>query len=41
MHPNRRVVPLYKYSSVSPGLIRKALRIFPGMVVCPLFVTVE
>src|SRR5437899_1723880 len=29
------------YSSLSPGLIRSALRIFPGMVVCPLLVTVE
>src|ERR1700738_5547804 len=33
--------PSTTYSSMSPGLIRKALRIFPGMVVCPLLVTVE
>lgn len=26
---------------LSPGLIRNALRIFPGMVVCPLLVTLE
>jgi hypothetical protein len=29
------------YSSVSPGLILRALRTLPGMVVCPLRVTVE
>src|SRR5215470_4707966 len=33
--------PSTTYSSLSPGLIRNALRIFPGMVVCPLLVTVE
>src|SRR2546427_7649385 len=33
--------PSTKYSSLSPGLIRNALRIFPGMVVCPLLVTLE
>jgi len=33
--------PSIAYSSVSPGLMRKALRIFPGIVVCPLLVTVE
>src|ERR1700733_1647011 len=33
--------PCTTYSSVSPGLIRKALRIFPGIVVCPFLVTVE
>src|SRR5205807_10529560 len=33
--------PATTYSSVSPGLIRKALRICPGIVVCPLLVTVE
>src|SRR5258708_37314281 len=33
--------PSTRYSSLSPGLIRNALRIFPGMVVCPLLVTLE
>src|ERR1700719_1074180 len=33
--------PSTAYSRVSPGLMRKALRIFPGIVVCPLLVTVE
>src|SRR5215471_4136652 len=33
--------PSTTYSSLSPGLICSALRIFPGMVVCPFLVTVE
>src|SRR5215813_130817 len=33
--------PSTMYSSLSPGLIRKASRIFLGIVVCPLLVTVE
>src|SRR6202011_1200882 len=33
--------PSTKYSSLSPGLTRNAFLIFPGMVVCPLLVTVE
>src|SRR6266581_7813847 len=33
--------PSTRYSSLSPGLLRNALRIFPGMVVCPLLVTLE
>src|SRR5215469_6727067 len=33
--------PSTAYSSLSPALIRNALRIFPGMVVCPLLVTLE
>src|SRR6266576_3739473 len=33
--------PSTTYSSLSPGLIRNALRIFPGIVVCPLLVIVE
>lgn len=33
--------PSTAYSSLSPGLIRSALRIRPGMVVCPLLVTLE
>src|SRR5271169_7223429 len=39
----RRVAwsPSTAYSSLSPGLIRNAFLIFPGMVVCPLLVTVE
>src|SRR5579862_315893 len=33
--------PATAYSNLSPGLIRKAFRIFSGIVVCPLLVTVE
>src|SRR5260370_11345552 len=33
--------PSTAYWSLSPGLICSALRIFPGMVVCPFLVTVE
>src|SRR6266568_6849304 len=33
--------PSTAYSSLSPGLICSALRIFPGMVVCPFLVIVE
>src|ERR1700682_1695341 len=33
--------PFTIYSSLSPGLICSALRISPGIVVCPLLVTVE
>src|SRR5712692_1629446 len=33
--------PSTTYSSLSPGFISSALRIFPGMVVCPFLVTVE
>src|SRR5213594_4606534 len=33
--------PFTIYSSLSPGLICRALRISPGIVVCPLLVTVE
>jgi hypothetical protein len=33
--------PSRTYSSLSPGLIHNALRIFLGIVVCPLLVTVE
>src|SRR5947209_19575085 len=33
--------PSTAYWSLSPGLICSALRIFPGIVVCPFRVTVE
>src|SRR5713226_5481142 len=33
--------PSTAYWSLSPGLICSALRIFPGIVVCPFLVTVE
>src|ERR1700684_218353 len=33
--------PSTTYSSLSPGLLCSALRILPGMVVCPLLVIVE
>src|SRR5260370_1617499 len=33
--------PSTAYWSLSPGLIGSALRIFPGIVVCPFLVTVE
>src|SRR5260370_6820808 len=33
--------PSTTYWSLSPGLICSALRIFPGIVVCPFLVTVE
>src|SRR5579859_680849 len=33
--------PSTTYSSLSPGLIRNAWRISPGIVVCPFLVTVE
>jgi len=41
MHTNGSRSPATSYSNLSPGLIRKAFRIFSGMVVCPLLVTVN
>ena len=41
VNANRDAVLSISYSKVSPGLICSALRISLGIVVCPLFVTVE